>query len=433
MGELVMVRAGGAAPPDVEPPVVPPGTATFSSSQTDIYQMQTLPLMARGDWYTDSTFGTTIKKITDISMGNGPGVYALGHEYSRYCPLSKDGTYFMAISWSSGPGSTSYWWAVFNTSSGARASDWISSGSGGDPEFNWSVSDDAVAYFLKDRYQYRLDMPAATITQLFTVLRASGTAYAYLSTVGEGRPSDDMRWQALLGRSNPIATATNEWIMYDRLSNSIYARRAAPQYANWVGTTPLTGQFACGGDQGSNNTNLYDRNLNFVRRLTYIVTHGDFAIGSDGEEYWVYVAQGALQAPEVTPNREALTRCRISDGTRTTVPGPRQMPNSAVHISGICSRAHPDWVMMSHYSSALPSPFVRPCEHEIWFHNFMTGEQKRIAHTHNVPPAGEAKNYVMETQATTNWAGDKILFHSNFRTAAPTLHIENYLITGTFW
>jgi hypothetical protein len=437
MGELVMIRAGGAVEPDPDPPPDPPpgGGGTYITSQTEIYQMPTVPLMARGGWYTDANFGPVVTKRTGPTQYMGPGSYALIYEYSRYCPVSKDGTYITLINISTVRG-YSYFWGVFNRTTGALLTPWMTSGGSGDPEFNWDITDDTVGYFHKDNAYWKIDMPAGTTTRLFTVTRASGVAYPYMNTKGEGRASDDNRWHGMFGRNNPPLVSTNEWIMYDRLNNSLFARIPAPQYADWVGTTPLTGQFICGGDAAATasdnkHTNLYDRNLNFVRRITYQVSHGDLAIGSDGDEYWVYKSDSGLQNTE--SGGSGMCWARISDGVRAVVPGFRLSPRSALHISGICSRAHPDWVLMSHYSSANPDPFIRPGEHEVWFLNFKTGDVKRVCHTHNIGTPDVDKDYFAETQAVTDWSGNRVFFKSNFGTVDPNKEIGSYELSGTFW
>lgn len=435
MAKVMVLRnpaSGGPEDPPPPPPPPPPDPTgyTYSNSQTAIYQMPTVTMPALGGWYVDANFGGTVTRVSGPAQYYDPTTYALITEYSRFCPLSKDGTYIHLYNISV-TNQYSSWWAVFNTSTGTRASPWIHSGGSGSAEFNWSPTDDTVGYFHRNNAYWRIDMPTGTITQLFTCTRANGTTYAYMNTGSEGRSSDDLRWHALWGKAYPSTVATTDWIMYDRLNNEIHARIPAPQYANWVGTTPLTGQFVAGGDSPNWNTVLYDRELNFVRRLSYLYSHGDIAIGSDGEEYYVYLAQIGGQLAEA--GGEGLAWCRLSDGARAIVPGFRTAPRSALHISAICSRAHPDWILMSHYSSGTPNPFVRPGEHEVWFQNFITGEVKRVAHTHNFPDPAGGKDYWAETQATTDWSGETVIFKSNWGSVDPNKEIATYKVTGNFW
>jgi hypothetical protein len=112
---------------------------------------------------------------------------------------------------------------------------------------------------------------------------------------------------------------------------------------------------------------------------------------------------------------------------------PPNMPTGSIHISGILSRDHPDWVLVSTYSKVNTLPYTHAGDHEIWLMNFITGDVKRVAHTHNVRDPVSDKEYFSETQASSNYAGTKLIFKSGWGTAVPNQHIETYVITGTFW
>lgn len=440
MGELMMVLSGtqtGTDPGGGDPGGGDPGGATYVTSETDIFQQPSIPMVSRGSSYVDSTFGTTITRISDPrTMSVSPtttGPYGLLTEYSAYPGCSKNGTYTaMLCVGSSGGG----WYAVYNVATGARASAFFSGG-GTDPECLWDPDDDNVLWYLNSGWIMKREFPADTVTQVFRITQPSGTAYSYMRTGEEGRPSNDMRWHCFMGYMNPRTTATTGWIVFDRLNNVIYSRRSAVQYTDAIKTTPLTGQFIGIGDLASNHTVLYDRDLNFVRELHKHASHEDVAVGSDGEEYLVYMSQTGLQIAQ-TSNLQCMARVRISDGQRTIVPGRTSgtdhFPTSALHISGIVSADHPDWVLVSHYSSVAANPFIRPGDHEVWLQNFMTGAVKRIAHTHNFPDGvSGSKDYWAETQATSNWAGDKFFFKSNWNSVDPNKDISTYKIDGSFW
>lgn len=424
----------GGGPPDPDPV----GEDTFSASQTEIYQMPTIPLMTLGGWYIDSTFGPVVTKVSDPrSMTMAPTLvnpYGIIYEYSSYPAVSKDGTWIVLFGVGSSGGG---WYAVYRVSDGVRMSGFFRGGGGVDPEFMWSPTDDNVGYYLSSRRCYRMDLPSGTSTELWTALRMDGTPFTYLRTGQEGRPSNDMRWHCLMGYMSPRTTATTEWVVMDRLSGTVYSQRAAAQFTDAVKTTPLTGQFVGTGDSGSNHTVLYDRDLNFVRRLHYHAAHGDLAIGSDGEEYLIYLVTDAIMYAEAGVSNNAMIRVRISDGNRAVVPGRTagtdHFPTSAMHFSGIVSRDHPDWILVSHYTSSATTEFIRPGDHEVWLQNFMTGDVKRICHTHNWPDSTVDKDYWAETQASSNWAGDEFYFKSNWGTVDPAKNISAYRVTGNFW
>jgi hypothetical protein len=407
----------------------PPGSPTYITDQDSIYQSPLIPRPSLRETYIDPVFGTNVTKITDISMappGSNPGhngtTFGVLYEYARQVPMSKDGTYIYVVNRrtsQSGDGE------VRRVSDGTSMTGDLNIANV-ESEWRWSTTDDNVAYFMRNNYACKITMPSGIVEHLFTVKSLSGSNYTFLYTDAEGGPDDARHYQALMGKRTGYAT---EWVLYDIQTGLIRKQIVAPQYANWVSTTPLTGQFIIGGDASTNHSNLYDQDLNFVRRVSLRVSHGDLAIGSDGKEYYVYLAQDVGQVAEA--GGEGLVWCRLDDGSRAVVPGFRKAPRSAIHISGICSRSHPDWVLLSHYTSS--SEITKPGHHEIWFQNFITGAVKRIAHTHNYPDPLVQKDYWSETQATCTWDATKVLFKSNWGTVEPNVYIETYMITGNFW
>ena len=401
-------------------------------SATDIYQMPAVAMPAWRGSFVDPVFGTVITRMSDLSqspVSTPTPNNAIIYEYPPAVPISKDKTW---ITMFARGGTNSGWGGVFRVSDGALMSSWISPGNAMESGFHWSPTNDNIGWFQSNRWSCRIDMPSGTITQLYRPTRADGSQFTYSDARGNGSVSHTNRWHAFHASTYQSALP-NEWQVYDRLSNSLYKRIDAPDYTAGLFPAPYSGLVVAGGDTETHDTKLYDIDFNYIRRLSRLVSHGDVALGSGGDEYYLYMAQLQTQRDDV--GWWGFTKVRLSDGLTTKVPGFDGGPIYAYHISGCISYSHPGWCVLSHYSDVLPSPFIRPGEHEVWLWNFETGEVRRLAHTHNTPEVG--KDYWSETQASSSWDGNAILFKSNW--GAPTIdrQVHTYMITpptgSTFW
>lgn len=151
------------------------------------------------------------------------------------------------------------------------------------------------------------------------------------------------------------------------------------------------------GTGSKQGTELYDRNLNFIRQVSSQSPHGDLGIDSSGNEVWVGMgASGGLSS--------SIYMARLSDGVKTTVidnaPGVQ-----AGHLS--CRNLNrPGWV---YYSTAGLQSNTWIGRDEIAAIK-LDGSQtvERYCHEHHVSGLG----YEYEPHACPNQEGTKVLFAS---------------------
>lgn len=440
MGDKVMIRAGGAVEPSPDPPPDPPpsGTPTYITSRTAVYQMPATTRPAYNASYVDPVFGGTVTRISDLSQmyPNATNRDGMIYEYPSAVPISNNRQY---VALAGRAGSSSGFLAVYRISDGVRMTNWLSSGSGNEAGLRFDPTDDNVLYYKNNVRQFcRINLPSGTVTPLYRFTRADGTQYDYTDPRTIGDLSFDGRWHSAhcYNYQSPLPT---EWIMYDKLNAVIHKRIRAPHYTAGLHALPYSGGCIAMGDAGTNDSRQYDNDFNYVRIVQRHTSHGTVAMGSDGNEWYIYNAQTGAQL--AWQGWGGYTACNLTTGAAHLIPGSGIYPQAAYHVSGNVSYSHPGWIVASHYSTVLPSPFTRPGEHEVWMWNFHTGDVKRIAHTHNDPEdisAGVGKDYWSETQAGSSWDGNTIVFKSNWRCTYPqevypNRQILTYMVTGNFW
>src|SRR4029453_19419697 len=112
-------------------------------------------------------------------------------------------------------------------------------------------------------------------------------------------------------------------------------------------------------------------------------------------------------------------------------PGRRSGWWFGTHFSGIASRAHPGWVLVSTYTEPRTQHY--PFSREIfWLKLDGSGEVRRIAHHHSDQAShGGEKDYWAEPHATSSWDGDLVVFSSVWET--PWENYDFYTCTGDGW
>mgnify|MGYP001584849086 CR=1 FL=1 len=422
----------------------PPGGNTYLTNPNSILQVPTLPLIGRGETYIDPVFGGTVTKISDID-DEPAGCYMNRHEYSKYPGVNSDGTRIMTML--SGRSSLGYpysgYKSVRSTENGTVIGSRIADGV--DSEFMWHPTNPTLGYYRYGRQYKQFNATTGATTNLASLTRSDGSNYYVCYTHGEGRPSDDLRWWACYGVYTSSYT-TRDFLVVDLQDGSIRARvEPMPSpYGDAVSMSPL-GNYVMKLSDATGENELYDKDLNYIRRLFYDACHGDFVLGSDGYEYYVGQITSGRALTEMGgesgyPN-DIITAYRLVDTTIIKVL--RSHWNLSFHISGIISRAHPGWCVVSTYSSSQSSvaassywETLHPLQHEIFLLNIHTGEIRRICHHHSLADrsaTGEDKDYFAEPQATSSWDGDSVVFSSNWGPSERYTRYETYKIEGTFW
>jgi hypothetical protein len=417
-------------------------TATFAPhppflSDSSVYAVPVVPRPPLGVATPDPTFGgSLVTRITDPSMipidptGTFP-VRGLVHEYSRYAGLNADGTLLLAQAIG---GASSGQWALIDLATG-QVRMWVPTG--GDPEFSWHPTDPTRALFRANNSIRVLHADTLTVESLMTF-----SQYGFIETKEEGRPSDDWHYFAFKGYHYNIDGSCCDWSAVDLVVADLFARTIVstwtpPIVPDMVGMSP-SGNYVVG--TFSDYTKVFDRNLAFLKDLHPGVARADLAYDAAGNEVYVYVPQTAAQTGEFG-SKTGVASVRL-DPTCTTQPECKQLVletgyGLVAHVSGIPSRAHPGWVLLSTYMQ--PGDPQQPFGREIFLLS-LDGTQsvKRIAHHHSdVQPAGPQgdEDYFAEPHATMTWDGNTIVFSSTW--GDPLIRYDVYTVTqppnGTWW
>jgi len=204
-------------------------------------------------------------------------------------------------------------------------------------------------------------------------------------------------------------------------------------------------------------TRLYSRTFSYVRTLFSDYAHSDFAFDASGNEVLVYHATSGNQVDELgcpnPPNGSPIASARLLDGQKKILLGDCNTADwtpvikgaflgwgwFTPHFSGIASRAHPGWVLVSTYTDPLtecPTKTVGnpPFAREIFFlKTDGSGAVKRLTHHHSdqATDSWGDKDYWAEPHATSSWDGTIVLYATVWQ--QPWVHYYLNTVTGSWW
>lgn len=325
--------------------------------------------------FTTTPFGTLVRRITDPSDVSD-SVTAVRHEYSRRQAFNADSTRFIAQA-------SNGWWYLYDantldvlpggrtTSPGRNAI----VGMAGDCEAQWHPTDPNKLWFT-DSYGgmrwYERDVSTNTTTTLFDltapVAALGWTQAARTWFKGEGRPSNDGRWWALLVQTASYAPLGI--IMYDRQTNTIVGSTTlGGNMPDHVSTSPF-GNYAVISWYGSGAATLaqeearpisqaagvraYNRTFSAFRALAVIGEHSDLAVDANGNEVFVMVTFHGTN--DAATDGSVFVRRLDTGATFTTPINAYSGVGAGMHISGTAS-ARPGWVVVSKYAGVGAGPY----------------------------------------------------------------------------
>jgi len=153
------------------------------------------------------------------------------------------------------------------------------------------------------------------------------------------------------------------------------------------------------------------------------------------------------------PNGSPIASVRLLDGRRRILLGDCNDANwnpvlhgaflgwnwFTPHFSGIASRTHPGWILVSTYTDPLtecPNKSVgnQPFTREIFFlKTDGSGAVKRLTHHHSdqATNASGDKDYWAEPHATSSWDGTIVLYATVWQ--KPWAHYYLNTVTGNWW
>jgi hypothetical protein len=413
----------------------PPLTLGASSYLTDtsVYQVSVVARPALRTPFIDPVFGSTITRWTDPSMLNvDPGStdgtpLGLRHEYDRVTALNADNT--MATLTAIG-GSERGAWFVYELSTGKRVME-IPAYAPNGPSITWSRSDPNRAIY------YNLN----GIDTLNTLNKSTGTLmklsqYEYIMTGEEGTFSDDWHYAAAFcWKPNADWKKADLCVLDVQAKTVIGVLPDVTTLPNWIGISP-SGTYAVA--MFDDYTKLYDRNMKFLRNLFPNQSHSDFAYDENGDEVITYITWSSAQCADFN-DKCVIAKVRLSDGKKTMLIDTKWKWGS--HTSGIGTRAHPGWLLVSDYRDFHPPAApaftnVSPFQQEVfWLKMDGSGNVKRIAHHHSIQCDSMGqwgyKDYWAEPHTVSSWDGTTVGFCSIW--GSPGSHYDFYTVSGDWW
>jgi hypothetical protein len=371
--------------------------------------------------YIDSVFGTRIYRGTDLTDTTSADAF-IRHSYSRHRAWNADSSRYMLRA-------SNGFWYLYNANTSAMIDGGRTNAVGlgalngliDQCEATWHPTDPNKIWYtdnLGGLIWYEFDTSTNTSTTLFNLgpLLAAIPGFGSAARTwwkGEGRPSDDGdRWALMVETS---ANAHIGMIMYDRSSNTILGHLLTTNRPDHISTSPC-GQYAVPSWYGAaaasmaaaaaqpigsvSGARAYDPTFTTFTQLSVLGEHSDLAKDIFGNSVFVSVTfRGGAGGAESDLPDGAIYYRRLDDGI--AVPLPINMfvnsGESAVHISGLCSKARPGWAIVSKYGSASPTAWhdgaisaveLKPSNQRVL----------RLAHT-QYSMTGE---YFAEPQATVN-------------------------------
>jgi hypothetical protein len=393
---------------------------------SNVYPVPVVPRPPLRIPFIDPTFGVTITRLTDPSMSENDPLHpplGLRHEYARYPAMNADNTKVVVQVLG---GVHRGFFEVRDVATGALIHRLAVSS---DPEISWHPTD-------ANRFFYR----AANEVRVFSLATGQSDTlmsfpqYVHISTRAEGRPSDDWRYYAFLGYHDG-SFSTADLVVADLVDQRILTTLPNAGIPDWISMSPL-GSYVIAQWVTGEGTRVYDRDtLSALRYAFSDFSHCDFAIDAEGNEVLVYHPSSSRQIIELgSSSGSPLAMSRLSDAKKTILLNLSW--NIVSHLSGLASRAHPGWVLVSTYTT--PDMQHEPFAREIfWLKLDGSGAVRRIAHHHSDQvlrsgPSGESeKDYFAEPQATSSWDGAVVLFSSVW--GEPFTHYDLYAATGLWW
>jgi len=400
----------------------PTATDTFLSNQSVLPVPTALrPLLHTP--FTDPTFGTTITRVTDPSMAPSTSTnetLGLRHEYSRYPALNADNTQVIVRVIG---GADRGYFEVRDLVSGSLL--YKIGAQRGDPEMSWHpTSPDRLFYRATNEIRvFHTDTGQSEVLMSFP-------EYYAITSKEEGRPSDDWQYYAFLGFPDS-SYSTADIVVVDLVAKKIVVTWANAGKPDWVSMSP-SGKYVIAQWVDGQGTRVYDRStLSYLRTAFSDTAHADFAYDAEGNEVIVYHAISAQALTELgSPSGCPIALARLADGEKTKLLDVG-WGWFTPHFSGIASRQHPGWVLLSTYTT--PENTQYPYSREVlWLKLDGSGAVRRIAHHHSDQSRIDGKkDYWAEPQATSSWDGSIVLFSSVWE--QPYSEYDLYTVTGWWW
>ena len=198
----------------------------------------------------------------------------------------------------------------------------------------WSNTEPNIRYYGGGDYLRKLDVITEEVTNLHEF-----SGYGPV-TIGpwEGNISADDRYVVVTKISGDAGVKA---AVYDIKNDTVLGEKEFPNRFDWASVTPWgdyivinefdEGEFDEHGFSGDGATNLYDLNLNFVRKLSDRRAHADFAIDTEGNRVFVEMCDIRMINIETGEITDLLPKTKYTKGT---CEGTGENPWICGHASG---------------------------------------------------------------------------------------------------
>lgn len=359
---------------DEPPPPPPPPPSGGMPPETTILKLATpnLPLPALFQPITDPTFGTKITRIGDAGMR---------HSYSRIQPWSPDEKYLFLAKGGS-------WFLDGMTYQKIKVQHlpYVAT---------WVNNTQMIG--TRTNKLVLVDVPSGTESTIRSWSQFGTNATILTMGEGEGAPSDDGRFFALMGQR---LDGKGEVFCYDRQADSVVGTKLFAGVPNNC-TMSSKGNYvivewSSGGSGNEQGTWLYNRDMTVVRQMATGTPHMDVGVDAAGAEVAVWLGGGTV------------TRYRLSDGEQY-----RLVPQATA------------WSWVGHISAHGPAGFALCSPND--YENLpgvdqlglldMSKREATVAriwgHQHHTDPT-----YEMQPQAVLSPSGTRVLFASNWHSGS---------------
>lgn len=352
------------------------------------------------DTFEDPVFKTKIKQVTDASntldpgYGDGRKFQFITPEYSSVTPFNRNSTALLLVQFS--------YFGLYD-GNGNFKRHLLEHGISASSHPRW-VNEYSFLYLTGNQLKY-YDVELNETFEYHTFKE-----YQKISMLGEGDISYDGKHIALVGDDKDV-------FLFDG-GNKIKRKKytfAVPFDQIYV--TPhnnvLVG-FKVGGTQRFAGLELYDQDMKFIKQITPIAApHMDVFQKDNGREFVAYAETNQNNAVRVADlhSNEAYDLIKFDWSL-------------AFHIGA----ARNNWLVVDTYDPHKKDyRNYKTYTNEIIRINYETGEIQRLCHHRSLP----LDDYIYQPKATCDWAGDKIVFGSNFGQKPHNYYSDTYLIDLT--
>ncbi|MBI1765640.1 MAG: hypothetical protein HYR56_29915 [Acidobacteria bacterium] len=371
---------------------------------------------ALGATFTDSAYGTTIRRV---SNGLSQFIDAVHHEYATISPFNRDNTRLLLVK------GGDYYVADLSGNVIISPTDLAL---GRLPEPRWSTTDASIFYFHQGNQLFRYDLRTRQKTPLRTFAQFDSIGFG----VNDGELSADGDALLIIGYKSGQSVLSVYRLSTDALSATLdVGAQGGIVFSDF---TPSGNVVVRWGGQGAGRYKgfeLFDPNMNFQRQLYGYNARADLGRDVNGDEIMVFTAENDPQ-PAAGCETSGIQKLRLADGQKTCL-----LPlfyNLDASISVNNSGGHP-WALITTTDAsgtAKPNDTLPGNWQSLWKARYNEvllvkldgSERRRLAHHRS----RDREDYYWTPRASLSRDGRYALFDSNFGTYPLPFYADAFLL-----